>query len=505
MAEGRAPVAEATSRAATPPTANEREAGTTASVPADGAVPRTAGPPAPEEVPSGEILIRAETQSAQKGHYKFRGFVDLRSTEFRIQADSLDYFEDTAEGASAPVRRIEAQGNVVFIRGEERLSGTRLLLDLDKSTGTFENALGYVTPGVFIEGKSIERLDSDTYRIEDGTFTSCAQPVPRWSFRASSANLDIKDKITATNVRFKVKQVPAFYLPHFVYPIEEDQRSTGFLFPHFGYSAVRGVNVGSGFFWAMGRHADQTFSLDRYTRFGTGFGHELRYLRETPSRGNLTTYLFRASKIDRWDYDLSRAILQEFPGNIRATANISRHSHTEIQRSMQDSLDRSSRRTRSSVLNVQRTIGQTTVGLLTDNVDTFFHGVEESARGHRPTLRLDHSPQKLGSTGFVLSWQGSAERLSLGKMVGKELIAKSWSRFDASPRLSRPMAISFLQVTPAVQYRYTRWSVLQNEEAELVGGNLDRRYLETSLEMRGPTFPRVFSTGGNFYSAKLRT
>ena len=54
--------------------------------------------PATEQLPPGEILIRAETQSAQKGHYEFRGFVDLRSNEFRIQADALDYFEDTPEG-----------------------------------------------------------------------------------------------------------------------------------------------------------------------------------------------------------------------------------------------------------------------------------------------------------------------------------------------------------------------------------------------------------------------
>jgi hypothetical protein len=46
-------------------------------------------------------------------------------------------------------------------------------------------------------GQRIERVDDDTYRIEGGTFTSCAQPTPRWSFSAGSARLEVEDKIVA--------------------------------------------------------------------------------------------------------------------------------------------------------------------------------------------------------------------------------------------------------------------------------------------------------------------
>jgi lipopolysaccharide assembly outer membrane protein LptD (OstA) len=473
------------------------------------AAPSPAAPasPAAEQLPPGEILIRAETQSAEKGHYEFRGFVDLRSNEFRIQADALDYFEDTPEGATAPVRRIEAQGNVVFIRGEERLSGTRLVLDLDKSTGTFENALGYVTPGVFIEGKSIERIDSDTYRIEDGTFTSCAQPVPRWSFRASSAKLDIDDKITATNVRFKVKQVPAFYLPYFVYPIEKDQRSTGFLFPHFGYSATRGFNVGSGFFWAMGRHADQTFSLDRYSKIGWGFGHELRWMREAPSRGSFTTYLFRPKELAEWDYDINWMAMQDLPWEVKATVNARKYSNSLFQRQIQDSLDLASRRTSTlSSLNLQKTFQGTTVQLLADNMETTF-GETETVNRHLPTLRVNRSPKKIGRTGLVFTFEGRAEGLALGSRASEEAeaVLESYGRYDVWPRLSRPLSVSFLQLTPEVQYRYTRWGASLDESGLFQDGvPIDRDYLETSVELRGPNFSRVFDTEGNFYSDKYK-
>ena len=160
----------------------------------------------------------------------------------RIQADKADVYEDPQPDGSVK-RRLVAEGNVVFIRGEERLSGDRVEMD-ESGRGFFENAVGFVEPGVYIEGRRVERVDDDTYRVEGGKFTSCSQPNARWSFTASSARVEVDDKVVAKNSVFKVKGIPVFYAPYIYYPIRKDGRSTGFLFPHFGYSSYRGFNVG---------------------------------------------------------------------------------------------------------------------------------------------------------------------------------------------------------------------------------------------------------------------
>ena len=92
----------------------------------------------------------------------------------RIQADKADVYEDVQPDGSVK-RRLVAEGNVVFIRGEERLSGDRVEMD-ESGRGFFENAVGFVEPGVYIEGRRVERVDDDTYRVEGGKFTSCSQP-----------------------------------------------------------------------------------------------------------------------------------------------------------------------------------------------------------------------------------------------------------------------------------------------------------------------------------------
>jgi hypothetical protein len=290
-------------------------------------------------------------------------------------------------------------------------------MDLSSTAGVFENVIGFISPGVFVEARKVHRKDAQTYRIEGGKFTSCAQPTPRWSFSASSATLKVDDRIVAKNVLFKVKQVPALYIPIFAYPIQEDQRSTGILFPHFGYSEARGFNVGTGFFWAMGRSFDQTFYVDHYTDFGQGFGHEFRYALKAPSAGTFRSYLFRVEPSGQREYDLNWAATQNLPGKVVAKVNVAASIDLLFQEFIQDSLDLALRRTRSASLNLQRTIARHNVRLFADSMETFFPQgdvVNKRVNRHLPTFRVNLTPTKERRTGIVLAYEAAAENLMLG-------------------------------------------------------------------------------------------
>jgi LPS-assembly protein len=460
------------------------------------AAPKETGKPA-EKPEEGEVRIRADTFGGEKGLFHYRGFVDLNTGDVRIQADTLDYKQTTKPDGKVE-QHIVAEGNVVFMRGEERLAGRRMEMDLDKATGFFEDARGYVSPGVFVEARRIERVDDDTYRIEGGTFTSCAQPTPRWSFSAGSARLEVEDKIVAKNVVFRVKQVPAFYTPYFMYPIQSDQRSTGFLMPHVGYSSFRGFNVGDGFFWAMGRSFDQTFYADSYSDYGYGLGHEFRYVLGGPSRGIFRTYALHPQAGGPWDYDLDWSAQQMLPGKFRATLQVRQYSDLAFQQQMQDSLNLASTRTRRTSFNLARNFGKVNFQALADSTETYF-GDERAVNEHLPTVRLSQTARKLGRSGVVFQWEARGEQLGFGNQDQVD----RYARYDVVPRVSRPLALSFLQVTPEVAGRYTRYGATLTDDG-IVGPSLGRGYGEASVEMRGPTFSRVFNAPGNFYSEKYK-
>lgn len=471
------------------------------------AVPAAAEDDPPECTPQEPCLTAGRQEQLTSEHARAMGFVDLSFGDSRIQADELDFFT-TVHPDGRETHRIEAHNNVVFLRGEERLAGDSLKMDLSTGRGTFENALGYTSPGVFIEAKRIERLDAETYRIEGGKFTSCAQPTPRWSFSATSATIKVDDRILAKNVLMKVKQVPAFYMPIFMYPIQEDQRSSGILFPRFGKDRFRGYNIGTGFFWAMGRSLDQTFYFDHYTQYGQGYGHEFRYALRSPSNGNFRTYLFRRTTSGQvgWEHDINWAAVQMLPGKVRLAVRAQESSTIQFQEQFQDDLDLASRRNRFSTVSLQRGFGPTNIQLIANSNDTFLSSGDEFIRQRQlPSLMIGQSPVKIWKTGLIFSYDTRADNL----VVGDQDRVDQYGRYDVNPRLSRPLSVSFLQITPEVQFRHTRYAVSDLDpenygNQDLSGPSVVRNYHEASVEMRGPNFSRVLDTPGNFYSDRYK-
>jgi LPS-assembly protein len=486
---------------------------------------RPAGPPAApaagEEpgLPPGELRVRAETQEQLgKGHWAWRGTVDLRMGDVRLQADKADVYEEPQPDGSVK-RRLVAEGNVVFIRGGERLSADRVEMD-ETGRGFFENAVGYVEPGVFIEGRRIERLDDKTYRVEDGKFTSCSQPNPRWGFTARTARIEVDDKLVAKNALFEVKGVPILYTPYLYYPIRRDHRSTGFLFPHFGYSSTRGFEVGTAFFWAMSRSVDQTFYADSYSRVGHGFGHELRYAEQSPSRGSFRTYVFQVSPQDlvvdpatgeyvggrpaSTEWDINWNALQVLPGHVRATVNVRKFSDILFNQRYQDAFNIASSRTERWSGSLEKDLKLAVLSAYADTTNTYFGTDYQRVNGRLPGLSLRRFPRQIGLGGIVFGLDATANRIQYGDQTKVD----NWSRYDVAPTLSRPFAVSFLEINPSAGYRYTHYGssygVTEDGTNAVVGPPLDRSFFETQVEMRGPTFSRVFDTPGFGYSDRFK-
>ncbi len=486
------------------------------------APPAVAPPAAVVEPPTdpGELRVRSESyEQVAKGHFEARGLVDLRLGAMRIQADKADVYEDPQPDGSVK-RRLVAEGNVVFIRGEERLSGDRVEMD-ESGKGFFENAVGFVEPGVFIEGRRVERVDDDTYRVEGGKFTSCAQPNARWSFTATNARVEVDDKVVAKNSVLKVKGIPVFYAPYIYYPIRSDGRSTGLLFPHFGYSSSRGFNVGTGFFWAMGRSLDQTFYGDYYSKVGNGFGHELRYAAASPSRGTFRTYLFQYKGTGTifdpdtgevveegapasTDYDIDWNALQMLPGAVRATVNVRKYSNLTFNQRFQDNFNRATNRTEHWSAALEKDLKLAVLSASMDTMSTYFGSDYKRIIGRLPGLSLRRFPRQVGWGGVVVGLLANADRLQYGDLDAVDY----WTRYDFAPTVARPFRLSFLELNPSAGYRYTRYGASYGLDEEgqnaIVGPAINRSFFETQLEMRGPYFSRVFDTPGFAYSERFK-
>ena len=155
---------------------------------------------------------------------------------------------------------------------------------------------------------------------------------------------------------------------------------------------------------------------------------------------------------------------------------------------------------------MQRSFGPQSFQLQMDSTDTFFFDPANpddpntfDRRRHYPSLTANMNAKKFKKTGLVFAYEGRAEALQ----VGNQDHIDKYDRFDINPRVSRPLSRPFVQLTPQVQLRYTHYGS-QVIEGELDPTSIDRKYVEGSLEMRGPSFSRVFNTPGNFYSERFK-
>ena len=160
---------------------------------------------------------------------------------------------------------VKRAGDFVFVSGTSRISADRMDFNFRTKTGTFHVASGIVNlenrgidrslfgtqePDAYFWGDTLEKLGPKTYRITRGGFTTCVQPTPRWEMVAGTVTLTLEKRAVLTNMVLKVKDVPVFYLPAMYYPINKEDRATGFLIPIYGNSDIKGQTLNNAFFWA---------------------------------------------------------------------------------------------------------------------------------------------------------------------------------------------------------------------------------------------------------------
>jgi LPS-assembly protein len=199
-----------------------------------------------------------------------------------------------------------AEGNVVFRTPTTSIAADSVVFNTKTSIGTFNNAngiaqlgergtrnlsmFGGLEPDVYFYGQQIEKVGRDKYRITKGGFTTCVQPTARWEIVSGSATLRLDHYVMLKNAVVEVKDVPVFYLPLLYYPIQEDDRATGFLMPAYGSSLATGSSLSNAFFWAINRSQDATFFHDWMFSRGSGLGTEYRYMLGPQAQGDFRYY-----------------------------------------------------------------------------------------------------------------------------------------------------------------------------------------------------------------------
>ena len=83
--------------------------------------------------------------------------------------------------------------------------------------------------------------------MDNSNFTTCPIGRESWLLEARRIEIDADDEWGEIwDAKFNIGGVPVFYVPYMTIPISE-KRKSGFLFPKFGTSTTKGIELATGF------------------------------------------------------------------------------------------------------------------------------------------------------------------------------------------------------------------------------------------------------------------
>ncbi len=213
------------------------------------------------------------------------GDVILKYQDLQVNADSLTWNRQTGD--------VAAEGNLRFTRGEEKIEGDRIELNIRTRAGRIVNAKGYIGPGFYVSAAEAIRYADGRYELHDADVTSCAETDPDWTLRFKRAFLVPGKSVTAAGSVFRLQGIPLFYFPYIAVPAQNRDRSTGFLMPGTGTSNTKGRSFREAFFWAIDRSVDATITGEYFTKRGPAAGINFRAVLNPASYAEINAFFVR--------------------------------------------------------------------------------------------------------------------------------------------------------------------------------------------------------------------
>jgi LPS-assembly protein len=242
-----------------------------------------------DDAGGGEVTIDAEHIE-----YDQRANVVTATGAVKITRGDMVLTADTVK-VNRSTQVANANGNVVVVDPQGTLTADVLTLNLVEETGAMDEGTVFLNANRYrLTGERFEKQPGQVYSVTNGSFTTCickSGESPSWSIRGQRVNLDLAGYGRVNSGTFAVKNVPIFYVPYGIFPVQRERQS-GFLFPRFGFSNRRGFQIEQPFFLDINKSHDATVSIDLETEARIGALAEYRYALSPETLGELSGSYF---------------------------------------------------------------------------------------------------------------------------------------------------------------------------------------------------------------------
>jgi len=399
------------------------------------------------------IHINADRMSQRQsdGVYTAEGNVVVLWQGQKLTADTVRY--------SVATHILNANGSVVLSKGPAVLNGESLVLDMNSGRAEMDTTLLTLpATGMKVSSEKLVRIDESHFSATSTEVTSCDLPDPSWNLAADNLKVNLLGYATGRNVIFYVKNIPVLYIPWIAFPVVTEKR-TGLLFPRFGYSTKRGVQLDIPVYLVISPSQDLQLDLDIMSRRGIGTELDYRYIRKRESQGYIDAYSLYDQREERWRWELAQEHKELFSRDLNLRMSVNTISDRTFLNDLGEKTGDHSRKTSTATNDFGEKVGEynrqsseSTVNILKTWQDyaatTYLRYTEDLyAANNRATLQTLPSlgvagvRQSIFSLPLYCDIDGSVDNLYRES-------APSGQRFHLYPRITLlPFRNNFLQTT----------------------------------------------------------
>ena len=456
-----------------------------------------------------KVTIEAESQIVQGDVYICSGNVQVSYGDVLIIADRATYNEVTFD--------LLAEGNVFFEQQGQRLTGDRVEFNYKTRRGTILNSTTFTnrTPDgttLVIDANRADKINKDTYTLENVKMTACQEAVPKWTFTAKRARIRMERKATVYNALLRVKNVPVFYLPYASISISKKDRSSGFLLPTSGSSSIKGRTLHLAYYQTLGRSADVLVRTDIFSRRGIGLGFDFRARTNETSKINFGSFLvldrlFGEKGVDQGGSSFYADAVHNFKNGFVAVADVNITSSFAFRQIFSDNIlsaispeERSlfylNKNWRSFSFNAQFGEQSSFIGEFDKNGNFVSDQIVKVRKF--PSVELNKRATQISDRiPFYFSFDSALEGVRRSETSADQFKLKTPSvvqRLDFFPRLTFPLkSFAGVTVTPSLGLRSTFYSdSLDPVTRQVTGQNLFRNYVDFDVDVRPTALAKVF-------------
>lgn len=227
---------------------------------------------------------------------------------------------------------ITAVGDVFLEDGNSALFCSRLKYNLKTKKAELLNAKGKLSQSDFIKAEKLIRVSDSLWIAYNGIYTPCCNccEYPDWSIEAKEFKIQSGKSFKGKWVSFDILSVPVIISPVISGPIVE-KRTTGFIFPKFGYIKDQGFTIKQPFYLVLGRSSDATFYYEKRFNNGSAKGLDLRYIISPYSEGNISYNRIDTDEKGEWNSRLNHSYIKSdySYGHLKINIISSKNFYTE--------------------------------------------------------------------------------------------------------------------------------------------------------------------------------